>query len=120
LRTQSDGSQIKVGDVARVALGVETYNMIPRFGINMAGRDSIPKEAAIVALYQAPGSNAVEVAANAIAQMEILKESFPDGMSYDVGLDTTLPITAGIRDIIVTLIIALVLVVLVVFIFKTL
>lgn len=73
--------------------------------------------AAIVALYQAPGSNAVELAANIIDEMEVLKNSFPESIKYDVSLDSTAPITAGIRDIVVTLIIALVLVVLVVFIF---
>lgn len=117
VRTLSDGSQVKIGDIARVALGVETYNMIPRFSVNKEGRDSTAQETAIIALYQAPGSNAVEVAQNALAQMEELKGNFPDGMKYDIALDTTLPITAGIKDIVVTLIIALVLVILVVFIF---
>ena len=117
IRTQADGSNVKIGDVARVDLGVETYNMIPRLGVNLEGRDSIPKEAAIVALYQAPGSNAVELADNINAQMVELAKSFPEGMTYDVSLDSTLPITAGIKDIIVTLIVALILVILVVFIF---
>ena len=117
IRTKSDGSNVKIGDVARVDLGVETYNMIPRLGVNAEGRDSIPKESAIVALYQAPGSNAVELAENAVKQMSELSKDFPAGMRYDVSLDSTLPITAGIKDIIVTLIIALILVILVVFIF---
>lgn len=117
LRTQKDGSQVKIGDVARVSLGVESYSMIPRFGVNLEGRDSIPQEAAIVALYQAPGSNAVEVAQNVIDRMDELQMSFPEGMRYDVALDTTKPITAGIEDILKTLLEALFLVVLVVFIF---
>ena len=117
LRTQKDGSQVKIGDVARVSLGVESYSMIPRFGVNLEGRDSIPQEAAIVALYQAPGSNAVEVAQNVIDRMDELQKSFPEGMRYDVALDTTKPITAGIEDILKTLLEALFLVVLVVFIF---
>jgi HAE1 family hydrophobic/amphiphilic exporter-1 len=108
VRTQSDGSQIKLKDVATINLGVETYNMIPRLN---------GETAAIVALYQAPGSNAVELAANVIAEMDVLAKSFPESIKYDVSLDSTAPITAGIRDIVVTLIIALVLVVLVVFIF---
>src|SRR5210317_147659 len=108
IRTYSDGSQVKIGDVATVNLGVETYNMIPR----------VNKETcAIIALYQAPGSNAVELAENIINEMEVLSQNFPESVKYDVALDTTLPITAGIRDIVVTLIIALVLVILVVFIF---
>ncbi len=72
---------------------------------------------AIIALYQAPGSNAVELAQNIILEMDELAKSFPESVKYEVGLDSTLPITAGIRDIVVTLIIALLLVILVVFIF---
>jgi HAE1 family hydrophobic/amphiphilic exporter-1 len=117
VRTLSDGSQVKIGDIARVALGVETYSMIPRLGVNLQDRDSVPKSAAIIGLYQAPGSNAVELARNIVAEMEEIQKGFPEGMQYDVSLDSTLPITAGIRDILITLIIALVLVILVVFIF---
>jgi HAE1 family hydrophobic/amphiphilic exporter-1 len=108
IRTESDGSQVKIGDVATVNLGVETYNMIPR-----VNRETC----ALIALYQAPGSNAVELAANIISEMDNLSNNFPESIKYDVALDSTLPITAGIRDIIVTLVIALVLVILVVFIF---
>ncbi len=108
VRTQSDGSQIKLKDVATINLGVETYNMIPRLNGEIA---------AVVALYQAPGSNAVELAANVIEEMDLLAKSFPESIKYDVSLDSTAPITAGIRDIVITLMIALALVVLVVFIF---
>jgi len=108
LRTNSDGSQVKIGDVATVKLGVETYNMIPRLN---------GETCAIIACYQAPGSNAVELAQNLITEMDRMKNNFPESIQYDVSLDSTLPITAGIRDIVITLIIALVLVVLVVFIF---
>lgn len=108
VRTQADGSQIKLKDVATINLGVETYSMIPRLN---------GETAAIVALYQAPGSNAVELAQNIISEMDVLEKSFPESIKYDVSLDSTAPITAGIRDIVVTLIIALILVVFVVFIF---
>lgn len=108
IRTQSDGSQVKLGDIATINLGVETYNMIPRLN---------GETCAIVALYQAPGSNAVELADNVIKEMDLLSQRFPESIKYEVSLDSTLPITAGIRDIIVTLIIALILVILVVFIF---
>ena len=108
VRTQSDGSQIKLGDVASVNLGVETYNMIPR----MNGKTS-----AIIALYQAPGSNGLELATQIKEEMEVLSKNFPESIRYDVSLDTTKAIEAGIKDIVVTLIIALILVVLVVFIF---
>jgi len=108
VRTQDDGSQIKLGDVATINLGVETYNMIPRLN---------GETAAIVALYQAPGSNAVELAEDVLTEMDILAKSFPESIKYDVSLDSTAPITAGIEDIIVTLIIALILVIIVVFVF---
>ncbi len=108
VRTQSDGSQIKLKDVTTINLGVETYNMIPRLN---------GETAAIVALYQAPGSNAVDLAKNVRAEMEVLAKLFPESIKYDVSMDTTAPITAGIKDIVITLIIALILVILVVFIF---
>ena len=108
VRTNPDGAQVKIKDIANVKLGVEMYNMIPRLN---------GKTAAIVATYQAPGSNAVELAESIRAEMEILAEEFPESIDYSVSLDSTAPITAGIKDIIVTLIIALILVVLVVFIF---
>ena len=98
VRTQSDGSQIKLKDVATVKLGVERYSMIPRLN---------GKTAAIVALYQAPGANAVELASNIKKEMDVLQEGFPEGIKYEVSMDTTTAITAGIRDIIVTLIIFL-------------
>ena len=108
VRTMPDGSQIKLGDVTTINLGVETYNMFPRLN---------EKTAAIIALYQAPGSNAVELADQIRAEMEVLAKNFPESITYDVSIDTTAPITAGIKDIIITLIIALILVILVVFIF---
>jgi len=108
VRTQPDGSQIKLRDVATINLGVETYNMIPRLN---------GETAAIVALYQSPGSNAVKLAGQVIDVMDVLAKSFPETVKYDISLDSTAPITAGIRDIIITLVIALALVVLVVFIF---
>ena len=71
----------------------------------------------MIALYQAPGSNAVALAETVKQTMADLSRSFPKGMRYDISLDTTLAITAGIDEIIETLIIALVLVILVVFVF---
>lgn len=108
VRTLSDGSQIKLKDVATINLGVESYNMKARLNNNTA---------AIIALYQAPGSNAVELAKSINEEMEVLSQSFPESIRYYVSLDTTEAIEAGIADIVETLIIALILVVLVVFIF---
>ena len=108
IRTKSDGSQVKLGDVATINLGVETYSAFTRLN---------GETCSVIALYQAPGSNAVELAENVIKEMEVLKKNFPESVKYDVSLDATSPITAGIKDIVVTLFIALALVILVVFIF---
>ncbi len=108
IRTSEGGSQVKIKHIARVELGVETYNVITRLD---------NKECAMIALYQAPGSNAVELAEKVKNTMEELSGSFPESFRYDVSLDTTLAITAGIDEIIETLLIALALVILVVFIF---
>ena len=108
IRTTEAGSQVKIKDIARVELGVETYNAFTRLN---------DKACAIIALYQAPGSNAVELAKEIRNTMKTLSKSFPESIRYDVSLDTTLAITAGIDEIIETLFIALALVILVVFIF---
>jgi HAE1 family hydrophobic/amphiphilic exporter-1 len=108
VRTKSDGSQIKLKDVATINLGVETYNMIPRLN---------GKTSAIIALYQAPGSNAVELAQSIRDEMNVISKDFPESIKYEVSMDTTKAIDAGIRDIVITLIIALILVILVVFVF---
>ncbi len=108
LRTHSDGSQVRIRDVARVELGVETYEMSTRYN---------GKPTALIAIYQSPGSNAVELASTIREEIETLKKKFPPGMDYKVSMDTTLAITAGLDEIVETLIIALLLVVLVVYIF---
>ncbi len=108
LRTNPDGSQVRIKDVARVELGVERYMAFTRLN---------GKPSSIIALYQTPGSNAVELSEQIVAAMEELKEDFPEGVDYTVSLDATKPITAGINEIIITLFIALALVILVVFIF---
>ncbi len=108
VRTNEGGSQVKVKDIARVELGIETYSAFTRLN---------GKESAIIALYQAPGSNAVELAEAVKKTIAELSLSFPESVKYDISLDATAPITAGIEEIIITFIIALLLVVLVVFVF---
>jgi len=108
IRTTEEGSQVKIKHVARVELGVETYNMFTRMN---------DKPCALIALYQAPGANAVELAGQIRTTMADLAARFPDGIRYDISLDTTLAITAGIKEIIETLFVALALVIFVVFIF---
>jgi HAE1 family hydrophobic/amphiphilic exporter-1 len=108
VRTNEDGSQIKVQDIARVELGVESYNSFTRLD---------GQKCAMLAIYQAPGTNAVTLAEAVRATMDDLAGNFPDGMEYRVSLDATKPITAGIAKIVETLIIALVLVILEVYLF---
>ena len=108
IRTEEDGSQVKLKDIASIELGVESYNMKARLN---------GKTSAIIALYQAPGSNATELAQTIKDEMSLLAGEFPESIKYTVSLDTTKAIDAGINDIVVTLFIALLLVILVVFIF---
>lgn len=113
VRTNSDGSQVKIKDIARIELGLQTYDAFTR----LSSPDGLQKPGALIAMYQAPGSNAVAMAEEIREQMEEMASNFPPGMDYVVSLDSTEPITAGIAEIIETLIIALALVILVVFIF---
>ncbi len=108
IRTNPNGSQVKLKDVARIELGAELYNSFTRLN---------QKDAAVIVVYQTPGSNALDIANQIKVSMEELAPSFPKDLQYDISLDTTLAITAGIEEIIITLIEALALVILVVFIF---
>ena len=108
LRAQSDGSIVRVRDVGRIELGAQTYDMIGRLN---------GQPAALVALYQLPGSNALAAANGAKKMMEELKSRFPDDLDYVVALDTTLAVTEGINEIVQTLFEALLLVIAVVFLF---
>ncbi|HTV41321.1 MAG TPA: multidrug efflux RND transporter permease subunit [Candidatus Sulfotelmatobacter sp.] len=108
LRAQPGGAVLRLRDVARIELGAQNYNMLARLN---------GKPAALIALYQLPGSNAVDAANKAKALMARLKQDFPPDMDYVVALDTTLAVTAGIKEIVHTLVEAIVLVIIVVFIF---
>ncbi len=108
LRAAPGGSIVRVKDVARIELGAQNYNMQARLN----GRPS-----ALVALYQLPDSNAVDAANKAKQLMAKLKESFPPDMNYVVALDTTLAVTEGMKEIEHTLVEAIILVIIVVFIF---
>jgi HAE1 family hydrophobic/amphiphilic exporter-1 len=108
LRANTDGSIVRVKDIARIELGAQTYSQEGRLD---------GKPAALIALYQMPGANAIAAADGAKKMMAKLKEAFPPGLDYVVALDTTLSITEGINEIKHTLIEALILVILVVFLF---
>ncbi|PTX93800.1 hydrophobe/amphiphile efflux-1 family RND transporter [Spartobacteria bacterium LR76] len=108
IRANKDGSIVKVGDVARVELGAQVYNLKGRFN---------GQNAAIIAVYQLPGSNAVDTMKAASALMEQSSKLFPADLKYAVALDTTLAVTEGMKEIVKTLFEAMVLVIIVVFIF---
>jgi HAE1 family hydrophobic/amphiphilic exporter-1 len=108
VRANPDGSMVRVKDVARVELGAQVYNIQGRLN---------GKPSAIIALYQLPGSNAIAAADGAKKLMEELKKRFPPGLDYEIALDTTVPVKEGISEIVHTLLEAIVLVILVVFLF---
>ena len=108
VRSNSDGSQVLLRDVARIDLGSQGYLMRTRTN----GRRT-----AVISIYQLPDANGLEVAESVMATMERVSKRFPDDITYAISLDTTKPIIAGIREIVITLFQAVALVVLVVFIF---
>jgi HAE1 family hydrophobic/amphiphilic exporter-1 len=108
VRSNEDGAQVLLSDISRIELGSENYS-------SSARRNSLPT--AVIALYQMPGSNALEVAEAAKKTMKEIAEKFPKDIESQESLDTTLAITAGVEDIIHTLFEAVLLVILVVFIF---
>jgi HAE1 family hydrophobic/amphiphilic exporter-1 len=108
LRTNADGSALRLRDVARLELGAQTYSVAARYN---------GSPAAVIALYQLPGSNAVQAADGVRRLMEELKQRFPADVAQEVSLDTTQAVREGLREIIRTLVIAIGLVAIVVFIF---
>jgi multidrug efflux pump len=108
VRSNPDGSVVRLKDVARIELGALNYQQMSRVN----GQPS-----AIIAVYQSPGSNALAVADGVKKTMEELKRRFPSDLDYAVTLDTTLPVTEGIHEIVITLVEAMILVVIVVFLF---
>ena len=108
IRANPDGSIVRLKDVARIDLGTQVYNMQGRLD---------GKPSAVVAIYQLPGSNAIKAAQGARELMAEAKKRFPPGLDYTTALDTTLPVTEGISEIVHTLIEAIFLVIIVVFLF---
>jgi len=108
IRANADGSILRLKDVSRLELGAQTYNLIGRYS---------GKPAAVIAVYQLPGSNAVQTAAGVRKLMQEAKQRFPQDLDYAIALDTTLAVTEGLKEIQHTLLEAIVLVILVVYIF---
>jgi HAE1 family hydrophobic/amphiphilic exporter-1 len=108
VRETPDGGIVRVKDVARAELGAQDYSIIGRLN---------GKPGAIIAVYQLPGSNAVQAAAGVKKLMAEVKKRFPEDMDYVVSLDTTRAVTEGMKEIVKTLVIAILLVILVVYVF---
>src|SRR5882724_6631863 len=108
VRLTPEGNVVRLKDVSRIELGALTYNQSGRFN---------DRPGALIAVFQAPGANALTVADGVKGAMEELKQRFPSDLDYAIGLDTTLPVTEGIKEIILTIVEATILVIVVVFLF---
>jgi hydrophobic/amphiphilic exporter-1 (mainly G- bacteria), HAE1 family len=108
VREAPNGGTVRVRDVARVELGTQDYSLSGRLN----GQPS-----AVIAVYQLPGTNAVQTVAGVRKLMAEMKQRFPQDIDYAVSLDQTLPVTAGMKEIFWTLVIAIVLVIFVVYLF---
>jgi HAE1 family hydrophobic/amphiphilic exporter-1 len=108
VRANADGSFVRLRDVGRAELGAQVYNFISHLN---------GKPTAAIAVYQLAGSNAIETVARLQQLMKRMQQRFPDDLEYVVSLDTTLAVTEGIHEIITTLWEAVLLVILVVFLF---
>jgi HAE1 family hydrophobic/amphiphilic exporter-1 len=108
VREAPNGGTVRVRDVARVELGTQDYTMVARLN---------GKPSAVVAVYQLPGTNAVQTVSGVRKLMAQMKQRFPQDIDFAVSLDQTLPVTAAMKEIIWTLVIAIVLVILVVYLF---
>ena len=108
LRVEDEGRILRLSDVARIELGSQNYNVVSRLkGQPTAG----------IAVYQLPGSNSLDVAKGVKERMEELAEAFPQGMEYQITLDTTDVVHDSISEVLKTFVEATILVVLVMFLF---
>jgi hydrophobe/amphiphile efflux-1 (HAE1) family protein len=108
VRETPNGGIVRLKDVARVELGSQDYSVAGRLN---------GKPSAIIAVYQLPGSNAVKTAGAVRKLMSQMRQRFPQDINYAVSLDQTKAVTEGMREIVKTLLIAIVLVILVVYLF---
>src|SRR5262252_2015680 len=108
VRSNPDGSQVKIKDVARVELGAQTYDLRARLNKAPAGA---------IGIYLAPGANAIDTANNVKKILSDAEKRFPPDMKYDITLDSTLPIKASMDEIVHTLFEAVILVLVVVYVF---
>jgi hydrophobic/amphiphilic exporter-1 (mainly G- bacteria), HAE1 family len=113
IRTAEDGTLIRLRDIGRAELGAENYSSLLRF----TASDRITHRGVGLGINQQFGSNALDTAAAVKQEMERLKETFPPGMHYEIAFDTTTFIQAGTEEVIVSLLQAVGLVVIIVYIF---
>ncbi|MBV9532713.1 MAG: efflux RND transporter permease subunit, partial [Bradyrhizobium sp.] len=108
VRESPNGGTVHLRDVARVELGAQDYSIIGRLN---------GKPSAVIAVYQLPGTNAVQTVQGVRKLLDQMKQRFPQDIDYTVSLDQTRPVTAGMKEILWTLVIAIVLVIFVVYLF---
>lgn len=108
LRAEEDGSTLRLGDVARAELGAQNY----AFSATYNGQNAVP-----MGVYLQPGANALETAAAVHEALEEMSARFPEGLTYTVPYDTTEFVEISIREVFITLLIAVALVVAVTFVF---
>ncbi|WP_164003050.1 efflux RND transporter permease subunit [Pyxidicoccus caerfyrddinensis] len=108
LMRQNDGKSVRVKDVGRVEMGAENYGTLLRFG---------GKQAVGLAIFQLPTANALDVRDGVYSELERLSAQFPPGMVFQTGTDTTLAVRASIHEVLQTLVEAIALVILVIFLF---
>lgn len=108
VRTGADGQLVRLRDVGRAELGAEDYGNIVRFR---------GKEAVGIGIFQRPGSNALEISRGVREEMARLSKRFPPGIKYEFAFDTTLSVKESIKEVLITLVQAIGLVVLVIFLF---
>src|SRR3954471_5498977 len=108
IRAQPDGSLLRVRDIGRVELGSQDYANFTYWNGRQAG---------FIIVYLAPGANAVETQRQITNYLEQAKQEFPTGLQYDIPYDSTRFVTTSIREVLQTLFEAVLLVILVVFVF---
>jgi HAE1 family hydrophobic/amphiphilic exporter-1 len=108
VRTGADGSMVRVKDIARVELGAMNYDITSRFS---------GKPAAALAVFQLPGSNGLQVTERVHSRMAELAKAFPAGIEYNIPFETTRFVSKAIREVLMTLLIASLLVFLVIYVF---
>jgi hydrophobic/amphiphilic exporter-1 (mainly G- bacteria), HAE1 family len=108
LKSGTDGTLVRLKDIGRAVLGAESYDSLLRFD----GHDAVG-----LAVTQLPGANALDVDKAAKAELALLSKNFPPGMKYAVAFDSTTVVGESIKDVLITLIEAICLVIIVIYLF---